>query len=80
MKWGLSMAVSTTTFEERVQRIAAGQTAGAAALAGKKTRRKSRKSKGSLPVLVGLGVLTAGAAYAYAATGGNYHWILSLAG
>lgn len=74
------MAVSTTTFEERIQRIAAGQTVDQTALPGRKTRRTSRKSKLSLSVLLGLGLLTGGAAYAYAATGGDYHWIISLAG
>ena len=63
------MAISTTTFEERLARIDKGQTGNPAA---KGRRRKSRRSLGarlfSFHCLVGLGILSGGTAYAWVAT------------
>ena len=63
------MAVSTTTFEERIARIEKGQTGNPAVAS---VRRKSRRSLGarmlSFPFLVGASILSGGTAYAWAAT------------
>lgn len=74
------MAISTTTFEQRIQRIADGQAVDNSQKALKNRAKASRKPKLTFPFLVGLGILTGGAAYAFAATGTEYQWIMSLAG
>mgnify|MGYP003624437848 CR=1 FL=1 len=74
------MAISSTTFEQRIQRIADGQAIDRAATASKKPAKASRKPKLTFPFLLGLGILMGGAAYAFAATGTEYQWIISLAG
>lgn len=74
------MAVSTTTFEQRIQRIAQADAVNQAARPAKKRARKPRKSNVILPALFSLGVLTGGgAAYAFVVTGPDYQWLLSLA-
>ena len=63
------VAISTTTFEERLARISKGETGNPAV---KVERRKARRSFGArlmtFPCLVGLGILSGGTAYAWVAT------------
>ena len=74
------MAISSTTFEQRIQRIAEGQAIDRAATATNKSARAYRKPKLTFPLLLGLGILMGGAAYAFSATGTEYQWIIALAG
>ncbi|KIN60629.1 hypothetical protein Z945_1604 [Sulfitobacter noctilucae] len=75
------MAVSTTTFEERLSRINNGQTVDAAAKVGRtKNRRSFRARMLTFPCLVGVGILTGGAAYAFASVQPEMQWVMALAG
>lgn len=75
------MAVSTTTFEERLARINGGQTVDVAAKVGRTaTHRPFRARMLTFPFMVGVGILTGGAAYALAYTPTEITWVLALAG
>lgn len=75
------MAISTTTFEERLARINSGQTVDMAAKVGRsKTRRPLRTRCLTFPFMVGVGILAGGAAYAFAATQQDMQWVIALAG
>ena len=64
------MPISHTTFEERLARIAKGETEDVAAKVGKpkRKRRSFRARLFTFPCLVGIGILTGGTAYAWVAT------------
>ena len=75
------MAVSTTTFEERLARINKGQTVDRAATVGRaKTSRPFRARMLTFPFMVGVGILTGGTAYAFAAVQPEMSWVIALAG
>lgn len=75
------MAVSNTTFEQRLSRINNGQTDDVAAKVGrKKNRRPMRARCLTFPFFVGLGILTGGTAYAFAATQSEFQWVMAFAG
>lgn len=77
------MAISQTTFEQRVNRINKGKTVDAAAKVGlnAKGRRTLRTRCFTFPFFVGVGILTGGAAYAFASTGTTeLQWVVALAG
>lgn len=69
------MAISTTTFEERISRIEAQH----AKQWEKTPGRKRRRGILTFPFLVGTGTLTCGTAYAYASTLPDMQWLLTLA-
>lgn len=80
------MAVSQTSFEQRLKRI--NRAPNATALCGptaselKKAvaRPKSKNAKFTFPFFVGVGILTGGTAYAWAATSTEYQWVLAFGG
>ena len=75
------MAISQTTFEERLSRINNGQTVDSAAKIGQKKKRRPMRSRCyTFPFFVGVGILTGGAAYAFATTQQEVQWVLALAG
>ncbi|MCX7560808.1 hypothetical protein OS190_14620 [Sulfitobacter sp. F26204] len=75
------MAISQTTFEERLARINNAQTGGVAAkISGKKQRRPLRARCLTFPFFVGLGILTGGAAYAFVSSQQEIQWVIALAG
>ncbi len=76
------MAVSTTTFEERLARINNGQTVDRAATVGRRSTasRPFRARMLTFPFLVGVGILTGGTAYAFAAVQPEMSWVMALAG
>ncbi len=78
------MAISQTTFEQRVTRINKGQTVDMSAKVGGKKRKKNHRPLRArcftFPFFVGVGILTGGAAYAFAATQPEVQWVLALAG
>tara|TARA_R110002072_G_scaffold22400_25_gene78567 strand:+ start:8424 stop:8666 length:243 start_codon:yes stop_codon:yes gene_type:complete len=80
------MAVSQTSFDERISRINKAQNGSAFGMAkksrGKKPqhRARSKSAKFTFPFFVGVGILTGGAAYAWAATTPKYQWVLAYAG
>lgn len=82
------MAISKTTFEERIARINQEE---AEVVTAVRTRRKQRRSLAArlltFPSLVGISILTGGAAYAWAATQSevpavlaDMPWVLAIAG
>lgn len=75
------MAVSTTTFQERLARIESGTAPNTIAAAGKAKRRAARPKRNpfTFPFFVGLGILTGGTAYAWVATVPEYQWVMALA-
>ncbi|KHA51770.1 hypothetical protein [Sulfitobacter geojensis] len=75
------MAISSTTFEERLARINNGQTVDQAAILGtSKTRRSFRARCLTFPFMVGVGILTGGTAYAFATSPADMQWVMALAG
>lgn len=75
------MAISTTTFEERLARINSGATVDVAAKVGQviAPKRSLRARLLTFPCLVGLSILTGGTAYAWAATTQtDVTWIMAL--
>jgi hypothetical protein len=75
------MAVSSTSFEERLARINKGQTVDKAAILGSsKTRRPFRARCLTFPFMVGVGILTGGTAYAFAISPAEMQWVMALAG
>ena len=63
------MAVSKTTFDERLARINKGETVDRAAIVGKKAKSRSLRSRlMTIPCLTGIGILTGLPAYAWAST------------
>jgi hypothetical protein len=70
------MAISTTTFDQRLARIAAQE----ARRPGRRGlfRRARGGSRITFPLLVGLAILLGGTAYAYAATHAELRWILEI--
>lgn len=67
------MAISTTTFEERISRIETRHEE----RWGKPKRR--RGSRITFPFFVGAGILMGGTAYAFAATATELQWLAALA-
>ena len=80
------MAVSHTSFEERLQRISKAPNATAfrgpteSELKKAVIRPKSQSAKFTVPFFVGVGILTGGTAYAWAATSTEYQWVLAFGG
>lgn len=75
------MAVSQTTFDQRLSRINKGQTVDVAAKVGtQKPRRSWRARCLTFPFFVGVGILTGGTAYAWAATRPEMQWVMAFAG
>ncbi|MEP5732356.1 MAG: hypothetical protein ABJL67_23655 [Sulfitobacter sp.] len=75
------MAISQTTFEQRISRINKGQTEDSASKGVRAKKGRSFKARCfTFPFLVGVGILTGGAAYAWAATTPEMQWVLALAG
>lgn len=75
------MAISTTTFEQRLARINAGQTVDVSAQVGhNKKRRQMRTRMFTFPFFVGIGILTGGTAYAFASTQPEMQWVIALVG
>lgn len=75
------MAISHTTFDQRLARINKGQTTDVAAKVGRsKSRRPMRARCLTFPFLVGVGILTGGTAYAFAAVQPEMQWVMALAG
>ncbi|MGJ5620066.1 hypothetical protein [Sulfitobacter sp. MF3-043] len=75
------MAVSTTTFEQRIARINKAQEVTFTGVAKKSGgRARSKSSIFTFPFFVGVTILTGGAAYAWAATTPEYQWVLAFAG
>ncbi|MEM7520223.1 MAG: hypothetical protein AAF307_04220 [Pseudomonadota bacterium] len=76
------MAVSTTTFEQRLARINKGQTVDVAAQVGRSSAAKARVKARimTFPFLVGVGILTGGTAYAWASVQPEMQWVVALAG
>ncbi len=75
------MAISSTTFEERLARINNGQTVDTASMVGRaKTRRSFRARCLTFPFMVGVGILTAGTAYAFTVSPVEIEWVFALAG
>ena len=76
-----AVPVSTTTFQQRVARIEAGNTPHSEQLV-KKTKKSRRKRSGlfSVPFLVGVGILTGGTAYAWFETQTDITWVMAFAG
>lgn len=63
------MAISTTTFDERLKRINSGQTVDQAAIVGRSKKRKSLRGRCfTFPFMLGVGILTGLPAYAWAST------------
>lgn len=76
------MAVSTTTFEERLSRINKGQTVDVSAQVGGR-KKKSRSIKArclTFPFLIGVSILAGGAAYAFVTVQPEMDWVIALAG
>ncbi|NNE51925.1 MAG: hypothetical protein HKN30_05930 [Sulfitobacter sp.] len=67
------MAISTTSFEERVTRIEARHEE----RFGQPKRR--RGSRITFPFFAGIGIVMGGTAYAFAATTNEIQWILAIA-
>ncbi|MGC1503535.1 MAG: hypothetical protein WA782_05280 [Sulfitobacter sp.] len=75
------MAVSSTSFEERLARINNGKTANNTSIGGhSRSRRTFRARCLTFPFIVGVGILTAGTAYAFAASPAEINWVMALAG
>ncbi len=75
------MAVSQTSFEQRLARINKGQTVDAAAKVGRGNVKRSLKARClTFPFMLGVGILTGGSAYAWVATKPEVQWVLALAG
>lgn len=75
------MAVSHTSFDERIARINKAQNGSALGVSKKSRGRGGAKSSiFTFPFLVGVGILTGGTAYAWAATKPEYQWVLAFAG
>ena len=72
------MAVSQTSFDERISRINKSQN-GSVFGKGKKSGR-SKSAKFTFPFFVGVGILTGGSAYAWAAQVPEYQWVVAFAG
>ena len=82
------MAVSHTSFDQRLQRINkapnatayCGPTASELKKAVVRSKSKSKSAKFTFPFFVGVGILTGGTAYAWSATSSEYQWVLAFAG
>lgn len=68
------MAISTTTFEERLERIE--KRAEVADRAHAKRRRRSLPRPGPMVVMASMGMLLSGAAFAWDGTTPPYEWAL----
>ncbi len=75
------MAISQTTFDQRLNRIEKGQTVDVAAKIGKITKRPSLRARcTTIPFLTGVGILTGGTGYAWVETRpSDVEWVLALA-
>jgi len=73
------MAVSQTSFDERISRINQSQN-GSAFGKSKKSGDRSKSAKFTFPFFVGVGILTGGSAYAWAAQVPEYQWVVAFAG
>ena len=75
------MAISQTTFDQRLSRINKGLTEDSAAKIGyQKKRRPMRARCLTFPFFVGFGILTGGAAYAFASNQSDMQWVMAFAG
>jgi len=75
------MAISSTTFEERLARINNGQTVDQASiLANPTTPRYFPPRRLTFPFMVGVGILTGGTANAFATSPADMQWVMALAG
>ncbi|MDF3413360.1 hypothetical protein HKX54_02730 [Sulfitobacter sp. M57] len=75
------MAVSSTTFEERLARINSGTTVDKSSLVGRKLKRQSFRARClTFPFMTGVGILTAGTALALTSTPVELGWVVALAG
>ncbi len=75
------MAISQTSFDQRLSRINSGQTTDVAAEVGQnKSRRSIRARCLTFPFMLGVGILTGGTAYAFAAAQPEMQWVMALAG
>jgi hypothetical protein len=73
------MAVSQTSFEDRLSRINKTQNGSVFGVA-KKSGGRSKSAKFTFPFFVGVGILTGGSAYAWAAQIPEYQWVIAFAG
>ncbi len=75
------MAISQTTFDQRLTRILKGETVDVAAKVGKtKKRIPLRVRCTTVPFLTGVGILTGGTGYAWVETRpSDVEWVLALA-
>ncbi|MFK7835443.1 MAG: hypothetical protein AB8B60_04425 [Sulfitobacter sp.] len=77
------MAISSTSFDQRIARINKGETQDNAAKVGRGRSKQGRSIRArcfTFPFFVGVGILTGGTAYAFAATQPEMQWVLALAG
>ncbi len=72
------MAISQTSFDQRIKRINGGQTMTASN--ARNTRRSLRARLLTVPALTGIFILTGGTAYAFAATKPEMQWVMAFAG
>lgn len=75
------MAISQTTFDQRLTRILSGQTVDAAAKVGRSKKRRSLKARClTMPFITGVSILTGGTGYAWVETRPrDVEWVLALA-
>jgi hypothetical protein len=75
------LAVSTTSFDQRLARINNGQTVDNGAIGGRvKTRRTFRARCLTFPFFTGVGILAAGTAYAFTVSPDELKWVMALTG
>jgi hypothetical protein len=76
-----AMAVSQTSFDNRLSRISAGQiTSIPTKLGFTKKRRPLRARCMNVPFFVGVGILMGGTGYIFAATRPEMPWLMAFAG
>lgn len=71
------MAISQTSFDQRIKRINSGQTD---TMIARSNRRTLRARLLTVPALTGIFILTGGTAYAFAATQPEMQWVMAFAG
>ena len=75
------MAISTTTFAERIGRIEkhqSGRQAVETCSSPRKSAARSRRARFTFPFFFGVGILTGGSAYAWVVTRADPQWVLVL--
>lgn len=75
------MAVSSTTFAERLARIEAGNTIHAVSIADhtKASRKPAYRARSTFGIIAGVAILTVGAGYVWFMAQGEIQWSLALA-